>query len=156
MYVKYCSRYTWPGACITLVSSVGLWGVIGNLEFPGNGHAPCGVLKVKVGSANSSHSGRYNISLCYGRFAFASGALGGYVAAVSLLEPPYRCRAAALPSLKCCFCCFYRNKARISPWLGWAYLAQKMQSPQPRPSQPPSNSALDTEKWAPESAADRS
>jgi hypothetical protein len=43
-----------------------------------------------------------------------------------------------------------------SLWLGWAYLAKKMQSPQPRPSQPPSNSVIDTEKWAPESAADRS
>jgi hypothetical protein len=42
----------------------------------------------------------------------------------------------------------------ISPMagLGLDYLAKKMQSPQPRPSQPPSNSALDTEKWAPESA----
>jgi hypothetical protein len=31
-------------------------------------------------------------------------------------------------------------------WLGWAHLAKKMQSPQPRPSQPPLNSVLDTEK----------
>jgi hypothetical protein len=31
-------------------------------------------------------------------------------------------------------------------WLGWAYLAKKMQSPQPRQSQPPSNSVLETEK----------
>jgi hypothetical protein len=34
----------------------------------------------------------------------------------------------------------------LKAWLGWAYLAKKMQSPQPRPSQPPSNSALDSEK----------
>jgi hypothetical protein len=34
----------------------------------------------------------------------------------------------------------------FSLWLGWAYLAKKMQSPQPRPSQPPSNSVLDKEK----------
>jgi hypothetical protein len=31
-------------------------------------------------------------------------------------------------------------------WLGWAYLAKKMQSPQPCPSQPPSNFLLDTGK----------
>ena len=49
------------------------------------------------------------------------------------------------------------GEGRVIPtWLGWAYLAKKMQSPQPRPSQPPSNPVLDTEKWAPESAAGRS
>jgi hypothetical protein len=31
-------------------------------------------------------------------------------------------------------------------WLGWAQMTKKMQSPQPRPSQPPLNSVLDTEK----------
>jgi hypothetical protein len=40
-------------------------------------------------------------------------------------------------------------------WLGWAYLTKKVPSPGPCPSPPPSNSVLDTEKWAPESLTDR-
>ena len=34
----------------------------------------------------------------------------------------------------------------LAIWLGWPCLTKKIQSPQPRPSQPPQNSVLDTEK----------